>query len=350
MTLTTDIANFAFNAGGINTSGFKRNRIINGNMLIDQRNAGASVTPTSDGTYLVDRFKSGNTQASKLTFQQSTTAPTGFSTSLKATVAAVPTIASTDYFFIQQKIEGYNIYDLGLGSSSANALVLSFWVQSSVIGTYGVTLRSGDETLYYNFGYTITTANTWQKVTQYISAPTTGGTTAFPITTSAGIEVWFGLGYGTTFVGGTQNAWTSGFVGQPTGSINFVSNSAATWYITGVQLEVGSIATPYERQMYSDQLNQCQRYYVGAKDYYFTVGYDSSYTSQNSGGMSWEYQMRAVPSIVINSGGMDGHHGVPPTLRAGPVINGVSFIYSGSGLRNGANCPAYVNFSLSAEL
>ena len=243
-----------------------RNRIINGDMRIDQRNAGASVTPTTDGTYLVDRFKCGITQASKLTFQQSTTAPAGFTNSLKATVAAIPTIGATDYFFIQQVIEGYNVGDLGWGSSGASSVTLSFWVQSSVTGTFGVTIRSGNETQYYNFGYTIAAANTWQKITQTISGPTTGGTTAFPTGNTAGLEVWFGLGYGSTYTGGTQNAWTTGFVGQPTGATNPVSTSGATWYVTGVQLEPGTVATPFERRSYGQELALCQRYFETTYD------------------------------------------------------------------------------------
>ena len=345
MTLTTDIANFAFNAGGINTTGFKRNRIINGDMRIDQRNAGATITPV-DAQYLTDRFVAGLTAASKFTAQQSSTAPTGFSNSLLITSSSAYSVGTKDAFTIGQKIEGFNFADLMWGTANAATITLSFWVRSSLTGTFGGAITNNGDTRSYPFSYTISAANTWEQKSVTIAGDTSG---TWLTTNGIGARVWFGLGVGTTY-SGTAGAWVGSAKVSVTGAVSVVGTSGATFYVTGVQLETGSIATPYERQMYSDQLNQCQRYYVGSKDYYFTVGYDSSYTSQNSGGMSWVYQMRAVPSIVINSGGMDGHHGVPPTLRAGPVINGVSFIYSGSGLRNGANCPAYVNFSLSAEL
>ena len=349
MTLTTDIANFAFNAGGINTTGFKRNRIINGDMRIYQRSLG-TVSPVSTDAlkYTIDRWWAYNsTASSKFSIQQSTDAPAGFSNSLLITSLSAYTVGAADEFDIGQFIEGFNFSDLAWGTSSAKTVTLSFWVKSSLTGTFGGSLMNNAYNRSYPFTYTIISANTWEQKSLTITGDTTG--TWIGSTNGIGLRVIFGIGVGTN-KSGTAGSWAAAEYEFATGAVSVVGTSGATFYITGVQLEVGSIATPYERQMYSDQLNQCQRYYVGAKDYYFTVGYDSSYTSQNSGGMSWEYQMRAVPSIVINSGGMDGHHGVPPTLRAGPVINGVSFIYSGSGLRNGANCPAYVNFSLSAEL
>ena len=350
MTLTTDIANFAFNAGGINTTGFKRNRIINGNMLIDQRNAGASVTiGVSSSTYTLDRWCAQSVSASKFSVQQnagSVTPPTGFTKYLGVTSLAATSSGSTDYYALFQSIEGFNTADLAWGTASAASVTISFWVRSSLTGSFGAALANSGGSRSYPFNYTVNAANTWEQKTVTVAGDTSG---TWLTDNSTGIYLRFDLGCGSTFKG-TAGTWAATNYYGVTGAVSVVGTSGATFYVTGVQLEVGSIATPYERQMYSDQLNQCQRYYVGAKDYYFTVGYDSSYTSQNSGGMSWEYQMRAAPSIVINSGGMDGHHAVPPTLRAGPVINGVSFIYSGSGLRNGANCPAYVNFSLSAEL
>ena len=111
-------------------SSFKRNRIINGNMLIDQRNAGAAVTPTGI-TYTLDRWRYATSTASKLTFQQSTTAPAGFNSSTKISVASAYTAAAADYFVYQQPIEGFNIADLGFGTASAKTVTLSFWVQSS---------------------------------------------------------------------------------------------------------------------------------------------------------------------------------------------------------------------------
>jgi hypothetical protein len=242
-------------------SSFKRNRIINGNMLIDQRNAGASVTPAIGvSTYTVDRWCTYQTQSSKFTIQQnagSVTPPTGFTNYLGVTSSSAYSVISTDTFSVQQYIEGYNVSDLGWGTASAKTVTLSFQVYSSLTGTFGGALSNSAVSRSYPFSFTVASANTWTSVSVTVTGDTSG---TWLTTNGVGIRVYFGLGVGTT-QSGTAGAWASAQYQSATGAVSVVGTNGATFYITGVQLEVGTKATPYEMQIYSDQLAQCQRYY-----------------------------------------------------------------------------------------
>ena len=254
--ISTSVANTSLGAG--NATRFK-NRIINGDMRIDQRNAGASVTPT-DGQYTLDRYTFGVSQASKLTTQQnagSVTPPVGFSNYLGVTSSAATSLGSTDYFVIQQKIEGFNTADLGFGTANAKTITLSFWVRSSLTGTFGGSLKNSAGNRSYPFTYTITTANTWEYETITIAGDTSG--TWIGATNGVGIAVNFGLGIGTTY-SGTAGSWSANNYLSATGATSVVGTSGATFYITGVQLEVGSSATGFEYVDYGTQLAMCQRY------------------------------------------------------------------------------------------
>jgi hypothetical protein len=237
-----------------NTMG--RNRIINGDMRIDQRNAGASITPTN-GQYATDRWKMYVSQSSKLTAQQSTTAPAGFTNSLLITSSSAYSIGSGDLFAIAQMIEGVNTYDLGFGSASAKTVTVSFWVRSSLTGTFGGSLTNSAYDRSYPFTYTISSANTWEQKSVTIAGDTSG---TWLTNTSAGIRVWFSLGVGSTY-SGTAGSWAATEYESATGATSVVGTNGATWYITGVQLEVGSVATEFERRPYGTELALCQRYY-----------------------------------------------------------------------------------------
>jgi uncharacterized membrane protein len=237
-----------------------KNRIINGDMRIDQRNAGASVTPTASA-YVLDRYRATMSQASKYSVQQSSVAPTGFVNSLLVTSASAYSLSSTDQFTVEQYVEGLNIADLGWGTASAQTVTLSFWVRSSLTGTFGGALRNSAQDRCYPYSYTINSANTWEQKTVTIAGDTTG---TWLTTNGIGIRVSFNLGTGTTYQA-TAGAWTgTSFISAPTGATSVVSTNGATFYITGVQLEVGSTATPFERRMYTNELQLCQRYYVKA--------------------------------------------------------------------------------------
>jgi hypothetical protein len=241
-----------------NTFGFK-NRIINGGMVIDQRNAGASVTPT-DSQFITDRFNIRLTQASKLTAQQnagSVTPPTGFTNYLGVTSASAYSVLSTDNFNIVQIIEGYNIADFDFGKSTAKTITLSFQVYSSLTGTFGGALTNSALSRSYPFTYSIPVANTWTSISITIAGDTTG---TWLTTNGQGLRVWFGLGVGSS-TSGTAGSWSSNYYNSATGAVSVVGTSGATFYITGVQLEKGSTATSFDFRAYSTELAMCQRYY-----------------------------------------------------------------------------------------
>jgi len=261
MTLAVNIAQ-----SGANNVSF-RNRIINGAMVIDQRNAGASVTASTTGSYVytLDRWRYYATAASKYTVQQnagSVTPPVGFTSYLGVTSSSAYSVGSGDTFFISQVIEGYNIADLTWGTANASSVTLSFWVRSSLTGTFGGSLRNVDApNRSYPFSYTISSANTWEQKTIAIAGDTSG---TWNTTNGQGIQVQWNLGSGSTF-SGTAGSWQAGNLISPTGATSVVGTNGATFYITGVQLEAGTTASPFEYRQYGTELLLCQRYYeIGA--------------------------------------------------------------------------------------
>ena len=239
-------------------TGFK-NRIINGGMVIDQRNAGASVTPASPFTqYTLDRFYALFTQGSKFSVQQSSTAPAGFKNSLLVTSLSSYSVISSDIFGIEQDIEGFNTADFGFGASGAATVTLSFWVRSSLTGTFGGSLQNSAINRCYPFSYTISAANTWEQKTITVSGDTTG--TWIGATNGVGLRVLFALGAGSS-VSGTAGAWVGADNRSVTGATSVVGTNGATFYITGVQLEKGSTATSFDYRPYGTELQLCQRYY-----------------------------------------------------------------------------------------
>jgi len=239
------------------TEGFGfRNRIINGDMRIDQRNAGASVTPTAN-TYALDRWFFQLTQASKFSVQQSSTAPTGFNNSSFVTSASAYSVLSTDTFNLQQRVEGFNFADLGWGTASAQTVTLSFWVRSSLTGTFAGSFRNSAANRSYAFTYSVSVANTWEQKTITVAGDTSG--TWVGATNGIGVILSFDIGSGSTFQT-TAGAWAAGNFISATGATSVVGTSGATFYITGVQLEAGSVASPFERRDYGRELMMCQRY------------------------------------------------------------------------------------------
>ena len=234
-----------------------RNRIINGAMMIDQRNAGASVTPAVTDTYSLDRYLVSFSASSKFSFQQSTTAPAGFINSLLFTSLAATSVGSTDQYRFEQRIEGLNVADLGWGTANAQTVTLSFWARSSLTGTFGGALVNSAANRSYPFSFTINSANTFEYKTVTIAGDTTG---TWLTTNGIGIGVRFSLGCGSTFKG-TAGAWSASNLIAPTGAVDLVATNGATFYITGVQLEAGSTATDFERRPYGTELALCQRYY-----------------------------------------------------------------------------------------
>ena len=253
--------------GGTGTTsgyyGFK-NRIINGGMVIDQRNAGASVTP--DNAYTLDRWAYQNSQIGKASVQQnagSVTPPSGFTNYLSVTSSSAYSVLAADYFFIHHKIEGFNFSDMGWGTVNAANITLSFKVYSSLIGTFGGSLRNGTATRTYPFSYSIPVANTWTTISITIAGDITG--TWAGASNGTGVGILFSLGSGTS-LSGTAGAWVTANLTSATGAVSVVGTSGATFYITGVQLEKGSVATSFDYRPYGTELSLCRRYFEKSFD------------------------------------------------------------------------------------
>jgi hypothetical protein len=237
-----------------------KNRIINGDMVIDQRRAGASVSiTTGTNIYTLDRWQAqGTSSAGVYTVQRSTIAPSAFINSFLATVTtADASLAAGDLYAIGQFIEGFNVADLGWGTADARTVTLSFWVRSSVTGTFGGSFTNSAFNRSYPFTYTINAANTFEYKTITIAGDTSG---TWLTNNGIGIRLYFGLGVGSTF-SGTAGAWLGGGVVTATGATNLMATNGATFYITGVQLERNTTATPFEWIPYGQELQLCQRYY-----------------------------------------------------------------------------------------
>ena len=237
-----------------------KNRIINGAMVIDQRNAGASVTNTTSYLFGTDRWKFFGSVASKFTAQQnagSVTPPTGYINYLGFTSSSAYSVGASEQFIFNQPIEGLNCADLGWGTASAATVTLSFWVRSSLTGTFGGIVCNSAANRTYPFTYTISAANTWEQKSVTIAGDTTG---TWLTTNGVGMFVQLSLGAGST-LSTTAGAWAAGYYASATGATSVVGTSGATFYITGVQLEKGSTATAFDYRPYGTELQLCQRYY-----------------------------------------------------------------------------------------
>jgi len=288
-----------------------RNRIINGDMRIDQRNAGAAVTAVNTGyTYSVDRFAVYGSVSSKFTAQQnagSVTPPAGYTNYLGITSSSAYSVPSGELYILRHGIEGLNIADLGWGTVNAKPVTLSFWVRSSLTGTFGGSLRNSAADRSYPFNYTISSANTWEQKSVTIAGETTG---TWLTNNGLGIFLFFGLGAGSTW-SGTAGAWASADYRSATGATSVVGTNGATFYITGVQLEEGSVATPFERRQYGQELALCQRYFYKVGDY---IGGNQTL------GIGWTYNSAEIDMTVT----------LPVTMRSSPSLvqtTGTNYYY-----------------------
>ena len=304
--ITTPMYSGAISANAVTPVNSFKNRIINGNMSVDQRNAGASVTIGAGAVYTLDRYEAFGDQASKFSVQQnagSVTPPTGFTNYLGVTSLSAYTLATDDRFFVRHKIEGFNTADLDFGKATAKTITLSFWVRSSLTGTFGGSIQNGNGDRSYPFTFTISAANTWEYETITIVGDTSG---TWLTTNGCGLAVNFGLGVQGSTYAGTAGAWNSNNNYSATGATSVVGTNGATFYITGVQLEVGSTATSFDYVDYGRSLIQCQRYYIA-----YTVASTSTSWSVNSVqnlAIGFPVQMRATPTYKgILSGAWSGN-------------------------------------------
>jgi hypothetical protein len=324
--------------GSINTfspnSAVFRNRIINGAMVIDQRNAGASISNNAAIlVYPVDRFGMYGSVSSKFTGQQnagSVTPPAGFTNYLGITSSSAYSVPAGEINNVFQYIEGFNSADLQWGTANAKTVTLSFWVYSSLTGTFGGAFQNSAQNRSYPFTYTISSANTWEQKSITVAGDTSG--TWVGATNGIGIRIFWGLGNGSTF-SGTAGSWSGNNYYGATGATSVVGTNGATFYITGVQLEVGSTATSFDYRPYGTELALCQRYYQQTgTNFYHSLAPFSTSNNEKRGAVHFLVFMRATPTLTLDVGGgtistnylgNDGFNMVDSSL-----ISGGSFINS----------------------
>jgi len=326
-------------------------------MVIDQRNAGAAVT--ADGSFPVDRFTVTNATDGAFSAQQDSSAPTGFVNSLKfTTTTADGTLTTTQRAIVRQMIEGTNVSDLAWGTASAKTVTLSFWVRSSLTGTFGGALSNSASDRSYPFTYSISVANTWEQKSVTITGDTSG---TWLTTTGVGLRVFFGLGAGPDR-SGTAGAWAGAQYVSATGATSVIGTLNATWYITGVQLEVGSTATSFDYRPYGTELALCQRYFwkIGGTAAYeqIAMGLVDATTQVNCITLM-PVAMRAAPSVGYSSASafnVNDAAGQPSTTavainQAGLQTTGITVTSSGLNVGRAArfiignSTSAYINFS-----
>jgi len=299
-TINADLMTTSDGVSSAGLYGFK-NRIINGAMMIDQRNAGASVT-VSDSTkqYTVDRWSAFETTDGVVTAQQVSDAPTGFINSLKiTTTTADSSLSANQRLQFSQDIEGLNVSDLGWGTANAKTITLSFWVKSSLTGTFGGSLANSAADRSYVFTYSIPTASTWTQISVTIAGDTSG---TWLTTNGIGIRVYFALGVGTDFQG-SAGSWAGALYLAPSGAVSVIGTLNATWQLSGVQLEKGSTATSFDYRPYGTELQLCQRYYwqMNGSSNVISTGFMRS-TTVCLGVVQFPVTMRTTASLNANSG------------------------------------------------
>jgi len=348
MTLAVNIAQ-----SGSNNVTF-RNRIINGAMVIDQRNAGAAWGTSING-YTVDRWQCVQSVTGKLNGGQnynSITPPTGFSNYIGVQSQSAYSVGATDYYNIFQPIEGFNTYDLAWGTASAATVTLSFWVRSSLTGTFGGVIRNSAANYNYPFTYTISVANTWEQKTVTIAGPTSG--TWIGATNGNGAGIWFGLGVGSTY-SATAGTWTTtSATSSATGATSVVGTNGATFYITGVQLEAGTTASPFEYRQYGTELALCQRYYeiIGqSSNSILFQGYVGGVDAIRSP-IFYKVNKRTTPTMTINGTWSSSNKSAADAFiaRAGVDAGQIEWVTSGAGVSYFYNQNAGNTLTINAEL
>ena len=344
-------------------------KIINGGMVLDQRNAGATSVPTASA-YVIDRWVLGLTQSSKITIGQDyggVSPPVGFAHYLGAKVTTTYAIGAGDAFDVTQRIEGLNCTDLNWGTANAKSITISFWFYSDQTSTtWGGAIQNSAVNRSYPFTFSANVASTWTYVTVTIPGDTSG---TWLTTNGVGLIVILGMGVGST-LSGTAGAWAGAAYYSATGAKNIMATSNALFYITGVKLETGSVATPYVEDNYGVLLSKCQRYFEKSNDIRVLPGANASgiiTTGCSSGGTTTAYcfgslqykvSKRVAPTLTFyDSAGTPGK-----VTRTNPGVanydgnnaetnspgeNGIGSVYSDSG---SSASGIIFNFKADAEL
>ena len=303
MSKAAELANLIgnINAGG---GGVNRNVIINGAMNVAQR--GTSFTVTNE--YGIDRWFFRENTDGALTFSQDTTSPDGFYNSLKVNVDSVDSsIGSSQFAHVAQRIEGFNIQPFAFGSSAAKTIVLSFYVRCSVTGKFGGSVTNGENNnRSFAFTYDINSANTWERKSVTIVGDTTG---TWNVDNSQEMAVFWSLGAGSGHKK-AEGSWdaTASVQSASEASVELIGNASATWFITGVQLEVGQNPTEFEHEKFSQTLQKCQRYFqkiesLGSVGSFNAFPYTGLSRTSTIGKVSlgWITQLRAAPTITTTA-------------------------------------------------
>ena len=272
-----------------------RNLIINGGVTIHQRGGTHTHSGGSTNYYGPDRFMHNCTGNGKTSIQQSTDAPNGFTNSLLITTTTQAATASSDIAYVGQYIEANNMTQLGWGASGATTATLSFYVKSSLTGNFVVWTTFRDSTASNHFVFTINNANTWERKTITIPALTSGGVASG---NGRGMSVQFDTGTGSA-KNGTAGTWSLDLNNlTESGTVKLTANAGATLQVTGLQLEVGPVATPFEFRSYGDELARCRRYFLSISHGAFIFPQNNVYTS-----VVFPQEMRDVPSLTFTGNG-----------------------------------------------
>ena len=285
-----------------------RNKVINGAMVIDQRNGGSLVSNANG--FITDRWSLGKYDPTGGAYsgQQVADGPSGFTHSLKVTVTTSVSQATSAYWQAFQRIEGYSVSDLGFGTASPKTITVSFWVKASVTGTYSFAVFNegvGSTNRAYATTYTVNAANTWEYKTVTLTGDGASGSGLWGTDNGKGMGIYFDLGCGVNEEV-TANTWATGNYRRVAGTVRLMDTLNATWQITGVQLEVGSVATPFEHRSFGQELPLCQRYYQ--------VSYSGSYREYvynvHRFPQTYIVAMRASPSTTAEHNGANPNNGV----------------------------------------
>ena len=328
---------FASNLTGI------QNMVNNGGMTVSQRYGTSENTPSNNG-HTLDQMRYDLSQTGKIKVQQVTDAPAGFSHSMKVTSLSSYTSGANDYFLLQTFIEGTDSARLDWGTANAQTVTLSFYVKSSITGVHACGIRNQNYTRGNTQTYTINNANTWERKTVTFTGDTSG---TWLTSTNSGLKINFDLGSGSNFQASSTGTWlgTNDFI--TSNSVKFVANNTATWYITGIQLQVGEIATPFEHRSITDELRRCKRYYQTAA---YTTLMGSLAGAVGTPRILFEVEMRAIPTSVTTEYGSNGN-GTFRNQNDGSILTGhTTFNYYINGFDcRGGNGSANIIYSSTYE-
>ena len=293
---------FADLAGSADAGGLTgRNLIINGAMQVAQRGT-STASVTSGGYHTCDRIQFSPNSAGTWTVTQSTDAPDGFGNSFKIDcTAADASLSAGDFVIVEHKIESQNVHFLDYGSSSAKTTTASFYVKSNKTGTYVLELRQVDTGRLYSKTYTIDSANTWERKTLTFPGDVSGA--GLDNDNGQGLNLNFWCAAGSTYSSGTiGTSWHTTSANRAAGVVNIADSTDNEWLITGIQLEVGEQATPFEHRSFADELQRCQRYYftvqapIAADGRYYSGAHQNSFNVHRN----FAVQMRTSPTTVAS--------------------------------------------------